>query len=248
MLWLNQESDCLRRRAQTLLAKVRRWKRRSFINTVSAIETFSWITNCCVICAADPSLQSSYPAFVMYTSLIYKNMTTPVYTTLKGVSAASHYIVNFCASTLCRPPPRFGSCRKPLCWAAARSQTSRPAPRSHLVQERRTAPSAALTPPPAPAKTAAQAARALSREVQAHTGIPEGFWCRPQSTTLFPLLLQLCPCLQWHQRVTMPSLLTPTPLTQSALNQSRNYPRPALQPVTTARVWANVYLHPCMYS
>uniref|UniRef100_A0A4W6FZ06 Pleckstrin homology, MyTH4 and FERM domain containing H2 n=1 Tax=Lates calcarifer TaxID=8187 RepID=A0A4W6FZ06_LATCA len=27
---------------------------------------------------------SSYPAFVMYTSLIYKNMTTPVYTTLKG--------------------------------------------------------------------------------------------------------------------------------------------------------------------
>uniref|UniRef100_A0A665TYZ9 Pleckstrin homology domain containing, family H (with MyTH4 domain) member 2 n=1 Tax=Echeneis naucrates TaxID=173247 RepID=A0A665TYZ9_ECHNA len=30
------------------------------------------------------SLQSSYPAFVMYTSLIYKNMTTPVYTTLKG--------------------------------------------------------------------------------------------------------------------------------------------------------------------
>uniref|UniRef100_A0A669EWP2 Pleckstrin homology, MyTH4 and FERM domain containing H2 n=1 Tax=Oreochromis niloticus TaxID=8128 RepID=A0A669EWP2_ORENI len=33
---------------------------------------------------SDPSLQSSYPAFVMYTSLIYKNMTTPVYTTLKG--------------------------------------------------------------------------------------------------------------------------------------------------------------------
>ncbi|KAA8584072.1 hypothetical protein FQN60_015280, partial [Etheostoma spectabile] len=32
----------------------------------------------------DPHLQSSYPAFVMYTSLIYKNMTTPVYTTLKG--------------------------------------------------------------------------------------------------------------------------------------------------------------------
>uniref|UniRef100_A0A7N6ARU4 Pleckstrin homology domain containing, family H (with MyTH4 domain) member 2 n=1 Tax=Anabas testudineus TaxID=64144 RepID=A0A7N6ARU4_ANATE len=32
---------------------------------------------------------SSYPAFVMYTSLIYKNMTTPVYTTLKGVSTTS---------------------------------------------------------------------------------------------------------------------------------------------------------------
>uniref|UniRef100_A0A673VZW7 Pleckstrin homology, MyTH4 and FERM domain containing H2 n=1 Tax=Salmo trutta TaxID=8032 RepID=A0A673VZW7_SALTR len=31
-----------------------------------------------------PSLQSSYPAFVLYTSLIFKNMTTPVYTTLKG--------------------------------------------------------------------------------------------------------------------------------------------------------------------
>uniref|UniRef100_A0A667XPN1 Pleckstrin homology, MyTH4 and FERM domain containing H2 n=1 Tax=Myripristis murdjan TaxID=586833 RepID=A0A667XPN1_9TELE len=34
--------------------------------------------------SANPSLQSSYPAFVLYTSLIYKNMTTPVYTTLKG--------------------------------------------------------------------------------------------------------------------------------------------------------------------
>uniref|UniRef100_A0A673VZ23 Pleckstrin homology, MyTH4 and FERM domain containing H2 n=1 Tax=Salmo trutta TaxID=8032 RepID=A0A673VZ23_SALTR len=32
----------------------------------------------------NPSLQSSYPAFVLYTSLIFKNMTTPVYTTLKG--------------------------------------------------------------------------------------------------------------------------------------------------------------------
>uniref|UniRef100_A0A672ZY41 Pleckstrin homology domain containing, family H (with MyTH4 domain) member 2 n=1 Tax=Sphaeramia orbicularis TaxID=375764 RepID=A0A672ZY41_9TELE len=37
-----------------------------------------------------PSLQSSYPAFVMYTSLIYKNMTTPVYTTLKGVRTRVH--------------------------------------------------------------------------------------------------------------------------------------------------------------
>uniref|UniRef100_A0A3Q2DE99 Pleckstrin homology domain containing, family H (with MyTH4 domain) member 2 n=1 Tax=Cyprinodon variegatus TaxID=28743 RepID=A0A3Q2DE99_CYPVA len=37
-------------------------------------------------CSGHPnlSLQASYPAFVMYTSLIYKNMTTPVYTTLKG--------------------------------------------------------------------------------------------------------------------------------------------------------------------
>ncbi|MEQ2160572.1 hypothetical protein GOODEAATRI_000643 [Goodea atripinnis] len=37
---------------------------------------------------SDPSLQASYPAFVMYTLLIYKNMTPPVYTTLKGVSSA----------------------------------------------------------------------------------------------------------------------------------------------------------------
>uniref|UniRef100_A0A8C4EIY1 Pleckstrin homology domain containing, family H (with MyTH4 domain) member 2 n=1 Tax=Dicentrarchus labrax TaxID=13489 RepID=A0A8C4EIY1_DICLA len=42
---------------------------------------------------ANPSLQSSYPAFVMYTSLIYKNMTTPVYTTLKGVSATLHFFI-----------------------------------------------------------------------------------------------------------------------------------------------------------
>ncbi|XP_061914794.1 pleckstrin homology domain-containing family H member 2 [Entelurus aequoreus] len=32
----------------------------------------------------DSLLQSSYPAFEMYTSLVYKNMSTPVYTTLKG--------------------------------------------------------------------------------------------------------------------------------------------------------------------
>ncbi|XP_013876605.1 pleckstrin homology domain-containing family H member 2 isoform X2 [Austrofundulus limnaeus] len=32
----------------------------------------------------DRSLQSSCPAFVMYTSLIYRNMTSPLYTTLKG--------------------------------------------------------------------------------------------------------------------------------------------------------------------
>uniref|UniRef100_A0A3B4B1G6 Uncharacterized protein n=1 Tax=Periophthalmus magnuspinnatus TaxID=409849 RepID=A0A3B4B1G6_9GOBI len=35
------------------------------------------------------SASKSYPAFVMYTSMIYKNMTTPVYTTLKGVSMSS---------------------------------------------------------------------------------------------------------------------------------------------------------------
>lgn len=80
MLWLNQELDCLRCRAQTLPAKVRQEieLKIKFGYIVEAVST--------VICVADPSLQSSYPAFVMYTSLIYKNMTTPVYTTLKGVS------------------------------------------------------------------------------------------------------------------------------------------------------------------
>ncbi len=49
---------------------------------------------------------------------------------------------------------------------------SRPAPKSHRVQERRTALSAAPTPPPAAVRTAARAARALSREVQrSSTGI-----------------------------------------------------------------------------
>lgn len=65
------------------------------------------------------------------------------------------------------------------------------------------------------------------------------------STLLF-LLLQLCPCLQWHQRATMPSLLMPTPPTQSALNQSKNSPRPALQPATTARLWVRVYIPGCI--
>lgn len=62
----------------------------------------------------------------------------------------------------------FRFCRKPLYWAAVHSRTSRPALRSRLVQERRTAPSAAPTPHLAPARTAAPAARALSKEVQ-HT-------------------------------------------------------------------------------
>uniref|UniRef100_A0AAQ5WWL0 Pleckstrin homology domain containing, family H (with MyTH4 domain) member 2 n=1 Tax=Amphiprion ocellaris TaxID=80972 RepID=A0AAQ5WWL0_AMPOC len=47
-------------------------------------------TSCTDPASKDPSLQSSYPAFVTYTSLIYKNMTTPVYTTLKGVSIRAH--------------------------------------------------------------------------------------------------------------------------------------------------------------
>uniref|UniRef100_A0A8C5B2T6 Pleckstrin homology, MyTH4 and FERM domain containing H2 n=1 Tax=Gadus morhua TaxID=8049 RepID=A0A8C5B2T6_GADMO len=44
---------------------------------------------------SDPSLQSSYPAFVFYTSLIYNNMTTPVYTTLKGVGISRCFLKLF---------------------------------------------------------------------------------------------------------------------------------------------------------
>ena len=92
MLWLNQESDCLRRPAQTLPAKVRQGKRSFWVVgfLFFFLPDLSQLTNQTVMCVADPSLQSSYPAFVMYTSLIYKNMTTPVYTTLKGVSSALH--------------------------------------------------------------------------------------------------------------------------------------------------------------
>lgn len=61
------------------------------------------------------------------------------------------------------------------------------------------------------------------------------------------ILLQRCPCLQWPQRATMPSLLMPTPPTQSAPNQSKNSPRPALQPVTTARVWVSVHVPECIH-
>ena len=159
----------------------------------------SQLTNQTVMCVADPSLQSSYPAFVMYTSLIYKNMTTPVYTTLKGVSSALHcrtftFIINShtfmlhvwpSVNTAVAHLPVYQyhvnqclvqSCRKPLCWAAVHSQMSHPALRNHLVQKRRTAPSAAHTPPPAPARTAPQAALALSKEVQDTYSIPGGFW------------------------------------------------------------------------
>uniref|UniRef100_A0A8C3AVQ5 Pleckstrin homology, MyTH4 and FERM domain containing H2 n=1 Tax=Cyclopterus lumpus TaxID=8103 RepID=A0A8C3AVQ5_CYCLU len=47
---------------------------------------------------------SSYPAFVMYTSLVYKNMTAPVYTTLKGVSTA-YTPLRACCSFCVDPPP-----------------------------------------------------------------------------------------------------------------------------------------------
>uniref|UniRef100_A0AAX7T9Y0 Pleckstrin homology domain containing, family H (with MyTH4 domain) member 2 n=1 Tax=Astatotilapia calliptera TaxID=8154 RepID=A0AAX7T9Y0_ASTCA len=58
------------------------WESRIYAVAKSGIRLSD--TSCTDLSNKDPSLQSSYPAFVMYTSLIYKNMTTPVYTTLKG--------------------------------------------------------------------------------------------------------------------------------------------------------------------
>lgn len=84
MLWLNQESGCLKRSARVLPVKVPLTVVHQLILVwVSEILTNRWV------CVAEGSLQSSYPAFVMYTSLIYKNIMAPVYTSLKGVSVAS---------------------------------------------------------------------------------------------------------------------------------------------------------------
>ncbi|XP_031139983.1 pleckstrin homology domain-containing family H member 2 [Sander lucioperca] len=58
------------------------WESRIYAVAKSGIRLSE--TSCTDPASKDPYLQSSYPAFVMYTSLIYKNMTTPVYTTLKG--------------------------------------------------------------------------------------------------------------------------------------------------------------------
>ncbi|KAK5605191.1 hypothetical protein CRENBAI_021359 [Crenichthys baileyi] len=58
------------------------WESRIYAVAKSGIRLSD--TSCSGHPSRDPSLQASYPAFVMYTLLIYKNMTTPVYTTLKG--------------------------------------------------------------------------------------------------------------------------------------------------------------------
>ncbi|XP_075903426.1 pleckstrin homology domain-containing family H member 2 isoform X2 [Nelusetta ayraudi] len=58
------------------------WESRIYAVAQSGIRLSE--TSCSDPASKDPSLQSSNPALVMYTSLIYKNMTTPVYTTLKG--------------------------------------------------------------------------------------------------------------------------------------------------------------------
>ncbi|XP_056291232.1 pleckstrin homology domain-containing family H member 2 [Pseudoliparis swirei] len=58
------------------------WESRIYAVAKSGIRLSE--TSCTDPASKDHSLQSSYPAFVMYTSLVYKNMTAPVYTTLKG--------------------------------------------------------------------------------------------------------------------------------------------------------------------
>ncbi|KAF7656122.1 hypothetical protein LDENG_00046070 [Lucifuga dentata] len=58
------------------------WESRIYAVAKSGIRLSEM--SCTDPASKDLSLQSSYPAFVLYTSLIYKNMTTPVYTTLKG--------------------------------------------------------------------------------------------------------------------------------------------------------------------
>ncbi|XP_076017082.1 pleckstrin homology domain-containing family H member 2 [Genypterus blacodes] len=58
------------------------WESRIYAVAKSGIRLSE--TSCSDPASKDLSLQSSYPAFVLYTSLIYKNMTTPVYSTLKG--------------------------------------------------------------------------------------------------------------------------------------------------------------------
>ncbi|XP_077470135.1 pleckstrin homology domain-containing family H member 2 [Stigmatopora argus] len=58
------------------------WESRIYAVAKSGIRLSE--TSCTDSTSKDPSQQSSCPAYVIYTSLIYKNMTTPVYTTLKG--------------------------------------------------------------------------------------------------------------------------------------------------------------------
>ncbi|XP_024152637.1 pleckstrin homology domain-containing family H member 2 isoform X1 [Oryzias melastigma] len=58
------------------------WESRIYAVAKSGIRLSD--TSCSKSSSKDSSLKSSCPAFEMYTSLIYKNMTTPVYTRLKG--------------------------------------------------------------------------------------------------------------------------------------------------------------------
>ncbi|KAJ8014229.1 hypothetical protein DPEC_G00038080 [Dallia pectoralis] len=58
------------------------WESRIYAVASSGIRLSE--TSCTDQTSKDTSLQSSYPAFMLYTSLIYKDMSLPVYTTLKG--------------------------------------------------------------------------------------------------------------------------------------------------------------------
>lgn len=54
---------------------------------------------------SDSAAMVSYSASGLYTSLIYKNMTTPVYTTLKGVMNATLTVRPTGVFRVCRETP-----------------------------------------------------------------------------------------------------------------------------------------------
>ncbi|KAK3573997.1 hypothetical protein QTP86_034367, partial [Hemibagrus guttatus] len=58
------------------------WESRIYAVAKSGIRLSE--TSCTDVANKDSSHPSSYPAFMLYTSLIYRNMNTPVYTTIKG--------------------------------------------------------------------------------------------------------------------------------------------------------------------
>ncbi|XP_068597340.1 pleckstrin homology domain-containing family H member 2 [Brachionichthys hirsutus] len=61
------------------------WESRIYAVAKSGIRLSE--TSCSDPASRDPSLQSSYAAFVMYTSLIYRNVTVPVYSVERGKAA-----------------------------------------------------------------------------------------------------------------------------------------------------------------
>ncbi|XP_017546097.1 pleckstrin homology domain-containing family H member 2 isoform X1 [Pygocentrus nattereri] len=61
------------------------WESRIYAVAKSGIRLSE--TSCADLANKDSSHPSSYPAFMLYTSLIYRNMNTPVYTTVKGRAA-----------------------------------------------------------------------------------------------------------------------------------------------------------------
>ncbi|KAL7890262.1 hypothetical protein AOLI_G00025200 [Acnodon oligacanthus] len=61
------------------------WESRIYAVAKSGIRLSE--TSCADVANKDSSHPSSYPAFMLFTSLIYRNMNTPVYTTVKGRAA-----------------------------------------------------------------------------------------------------------------------------------------------------------------